>query len=235
MSTVKKVILNSGIEVYLRGEINNPGKIKIFVHGFGSNETGGSLVSKMYPGGFSPELANQDEANLVVSFNACNVTHELTAFGDREVQRFPSLSEYAEMLNSVISEVSQSYSDLDIHLIGHSLGTLAILKLMSELESDIPAISRISLLALPVDASPERMRRTYESGGRMIKVGDEYHILRTDGSVTIVTEDFWKDQEKINVLDSAEILTKRFAENLEVIVASKDTVLFPEQGFVEEI
>jgi hypothetical protein len=229
------ISLNDGREIFLRGNTTNPSKVVFFIHGFGSNEKGGNLIEKAYPDRFTPTLAKElDSETLVISFNFSELKEEYDEVLEKFVQRqyFPSLSKMAQVIKDVVDRISLRYPEVQKSFIGHSMGTLAILKYLDS--SVVDNVGNISLLAIPTRPNSSRMRTYFMKKEGSRTDGETDYLMRSDGTQTIVTSGFWHDQDQLDLITLLKNISYKFPEKLSVVVASRDTVLYPELGVSAE-
>ncbi len=160
------------IEGEYRGQ--NSQKVVVFSHGFGVDRHGRGLFDDI-------SKALEEEA-LVVLFDYSKVSE------DRQETRIPSLSNQSRILDKVLRYVQSQFHPEEVDLIAHSQGCVVTGILSPD------GISKIVLISSPLEPSYETMKTYFSARPEtVINESGESRIKRSDGTVTIVQSDFWRD------------------------------------------
>lgn len=222
-------LIDNTIDTVLIGNMRNPLKIVFFVHGFGSSANGGQLTLDRYDTGFVPALADScNEDNLFVSFNFANIVKEydqvLEDYVDR--QYYPTLSEMKQILATVVETMSRVFPEATRSFIAHSMGTHVLMDYLTD--GRAMDISEVVLLAVPLSSNVERSRERSLNKAGSYSEGDTDFLMRSDGSQTVVTADFWEQRRKLGISRLVNAVNNMYPGKVAFVAASSDTVLYPE-------
>jgi hypothetical protein len=165
------------------------GKCIIFSHGFGVTRDSHGMFNEL------GDLLKQDF--LVVRFDYALVNKK-----ENYTKVFP-LSVQAEMLQEVVKYVEQGFKPETVNIIAHSIGCLIVGL------AQLANIDRILLLAGPVTPPYQRLKE-YFSQRPESKINEQAmsKIKRSDGSLTYVEKDIWKQTRDIDPIELYSNLTK---------------------------
>ncbi|MBP9759003.1 hypothetical protein KBD45_04875 [Candidatus Dojkabacteria bacterium] len=172
----------------------NSNKVVIFSHGFG--------VTRNSHGMFV-EIGNLlKEKFLVVRFDYSIVNKE-----ENWTKVYP-YSIQVEMLKAVYSFVYSNFHPKEITIIASSMGCLITGLAM------LPKIKKILLLVGPINSPYQNVIDYFSKRPEtMINEKSTSIIKRSDGSITYVESDFWKEMKDINPIN----LYKKLIKNSEII------------------
>jgi pimeloyl-ACP methyl ester carboxylesterase len=180
-------------EVTVKGECEGnakSGKVVVFSHGFG--------VTRDSRGMFS-ELGDvlKDEY-LVVRFD---YTREMEDGKSRYLNPY---SIQKSMLQKVIQHVKDQFDVKEMNLIGHSMGGI-IIGLLDPVD-----VHKVVLVASPISSPYRRMKEYFSRRkGTVIDEKGESRIAKSDGSVSILDKNYWREMKGVNPLERyASLATK---------------------------
>lgn len=128
-----------------------------------------------------------------------------------------------QYLQKIVQYIEETYSIKRFIFVGHSQGCIVV-------ANAHPTKSKVILLAPPVNSPAERFAQTpgWKRPGSVINEEGESKLIRSDGSITIVPSEFWKDFQSLDV----DKLYKELNQNntLIVIFAGSDQVLGVEKA-----
>ncbi len=184
----------------------------VFSHGFGVRKDGGG-------GGIFTDIAKGLGAEYVPVMFDYNDLSE-----DGKIFHVYPFSHQARRLNEAIDEIRNREPDAVIDLVAHSQGCV-----VAALASP-DGIRKAVFLAPPFVTDIRRSLARYEGKpGAVINLDDESRLPRTDGTVTFVSAEYWKERESLDYTALYEVFSTK--TELYLVQAQNDEVL----GDVDEL
>lgn len=178
--------------------------IVIFSHGFG--------VKKDSRGMFSDIVSSLGDDVECVLFDY-NIVDELT-----NTITIRPFGEQKNILENIIAETRKENPNAVIDIIAHSQGCI-ITGLVNP-----TGIRKVILLAPPFDLKMQKLIDLFKQRpGTEINFDGVSKLARNDGSVSIVTKDFWQETKNINPIDIYNNLA--LSNDVTMVNANQDEIL----------
>lgn len=110
------------------------------------------------------------------------------------IQRAIPITTQTQRLQKIIQYLQDTYSIERYIYIGHSQGCIVV-------ANAHPTQSKVILLAPPIVSPAERFAQTpgWKRPGSVINTEGDSKLVRSDGSITMVPAEFWKDFQSMDV------------------------------------
>ncbi len=127
------------------------------------------------------------------------------------------LSEQKDILLAEITRAKEKTPDAIIDIIAHSQGCIVVALALPE------GIRKAIFLAPPLEMSSTSLRRFAGRPGSVIDPDGLSRLARSDGSITLVPAEFWKEREAIDPV----ALLNTYSAHIELVLvrAKNDTVV----------
>ncbi len=191
----------------------------IFVHGLGVRKDARGIFTDIEKSFLNDESLKGTEF-IFIDLNKIEKDND-----GKEKLILNPLSVQAEILEKVFKkEVEENISQMENILICHSQG--CVVGSIANLEK----VSKIVFIAPPTNNDIKRtFERFAKRPGSVMNIEGESFYKRSDGSLTIVPAKYWSDRKEIDYLENYKSLSEKVGtENLKIIVANQDEVVFNE-------
>ena len=174
----------------------------IYSHGFGVEKSDRGLFT---------DIANSltDFQHIMFDYNKIdNINNTLSV---------TTLREQSKLLTEIINNTFKHNPNATIDMVCHSMGCITAALSMQT------AIRKTIFLAPPETLDAVKFSEIFNREGSKINIGGESTLMRNDGSITIVSKDFWSGIKNLNPVQ----LYNRFNKNtdLTIVEATEDEVL----------
>ncbi len=184
-------------KISIKGEYEgneNTGKVVIFSHGFG--------VQRDDRGMFNDLGDNLKNKFLIVRFDYSLINEK-----DNSTEVYP-YSIQSKMLKKVYSYIKNKFSPNEVNIIAHSMGCLIVGL------ARIKNLNKVLLLSGPPSSPYSGIKKYFSNrSGTKIDENGTSILKRSDGSLTYIKKNFWKEMKSVNPPK----LYSHLAKNSEVI------------------